>query len=117
MTARAPDDKGRLVFAGKAGGGEKNKRWTTDRVRERIRCAMLINRLEGVVAGRIVMSQSQVTAALGLLKKVLPDLKQVEVSGSIHQTHEHVAVSEARTRLSELLGERATGADAPALPH
>ena len=91
--------------------------WTPDIVRRRIRAAMLLNRLEGFVAGRIEMSAAQVTAALGLLRKVLPDLKQVEVSGSIHQTLEHVAVSEARRRLDELLGERTTGDDAPPVSH
>lgn len=49
--------------------------------REKIRVSMLLNRLQNHIAGRINMSQSQVSAALGLLKKRLPDLTATELSG------------------------------------
>jgi hypothetical protein len=42
---------------------------------------MIINRLESHVEGAIELSPSQVTAALGLLKKTLPDLQAVTVQG------------------------------------
>ena len=41
---------------------------------------MLINRLTDHVFGKVNMSVSQVRAALGLLKKVIPDLKQVDLN-------------------------------------
>lgn len=52
-------------------------------VRDRIRTAMLLNRLTNFVTGRIEMSPHQVTAALGLLKKTVPDLQAIEHSGTI----------------------------------
>jgi hypothetical protein len=52
-------------------------------VREKIRASQLVNRLEDHVLGEVEMSGTQVTAALGLLKKIIPDLsaQQVELSG------------------------------------
>jgi len=48
---------------------------------------MIINRLEEHIVGEVEMSQSQVSAALGLIKKTLPDLKvqetSIEVEGNI----------------------------------
>jgi len=44
-------------------------------VREKIRASQLINRLEDHVFGEADMSNTQVQAALGLLKKCVPDLK------------------------------------------
>jgi hypothetical protein len=52
-------------------------------VRERIRTAMLLNRLQNFVMGRIDMQPHQVTAALGVLKKTVPDLQAIEHSGTI----------------------------------
>lgn len=49
-------------------------RWTPDRVRERIRTGMMINRLQQHVAGRLEMSRTQVQAAGILLRKTLPDM-------------------------------------------
>ena len=46
-----------------------------DMVREKIRASQLVNRLENHVFGEVDLSSSQVTAALGLLKKCVPDLK------------------------------------------
>jgi len=50
-------------------------------VRARIRAGGIAKRLEGHVLGRVEMSASQVTAALGLLKKVVPDQQHTEISG------------------------------------
>lgn len=55
----------------------------SERVRERIRTAMLLNRLTGFVLGRIEMSAHQVSAALGLLRKTVPDLAAIEHSGEV----------------------------------
>lgn len=52
---------------------------------------MLINRLTDHVLGKVDMAPSQVTAGLGLLKKVIPDLAAVDHSGQVGSrelTHE-----------------------------
>ena len=58
-------------------------------VRNRIRAGGIVNRLEKHVLGKIEMSASQVTAALGLLRKVVPDISSIEHSGEI--VHNYVA--------------------------
>lgn len=50
-------------------------------VRARVRAGGIAKRLEGHVLGKIEMTSSQVTAALGLLRKVVPDLSATELSG------------------------------------
>lgn len=45
-------------------------------VRDKIRASQLVNRLEDHVLKDLDLTASQVTAALGLLKKCVPDLKQ-----------------------------------------
>lgn len=52
-----------------------------DSVREKIRASQLVNALEKHVLGRSKMQATQVTAALGLLKKCVPDLSRAEVTG------------------------------------
>lgn len=65
------------------GAGRKVGSIHSELVRGRIRTAMLLNRLTGFVLGRIEMQPHQVTAALGLLKKTVPDLQAIEHSGTI----------------------------------
>lgn len=48
--------------------------------RAKIQTSQLINRLEDHVLGKVDMKPTQVTAALGLLKKSIPDLSAVESS-------------------------------------
>ena len=43
---------------------------------------MLVNRLQDHVLGKVKLETTQVTAALGLLKKTLPDLQAAEVKHS-----------------------------------
>ncbi len=52
-----------------------------DDVRLKIKTSQLVNRLEDHIFGRVDLSQSQVSAAMGLLKKTLPDLSSVEMTG------------------------------------
>jgi hypothetical protein len=52
----------------------RERNWTPDKVRQKIRTSMLINRLQGHVLGRIEMSKTQVQAAGMLLRKTLPDM-------------------------------------------
>jgi hypothetical protein len=47
-------------------------------VREKIRASQLVNRLQNHVDGKIKLDSTQVTAALGLLRKCVPDLSQVD---------------------------------------
>jgi hypothetical protein len=52
-----------------------------EKVRARIRAGGIVHRLEQHVLGKVEMTASQVTAALGLLRKCVPDLASVEHSG------------------------------------
>lgn len=54
-----------------------------DKTREKIRTTQLIKRLVQHVNGEIELSATQVTAALGLMKKVLPDLQSVEMDQTV----------------------------------
>lgn len=62
------------------------------RTRDKIRTSQLINRLEKFALNEdgIEMTKGQVTAALGLIKKTLPDLAQIDGNMS----HEHSASEE-----------------------
>jgi hypothetical protein len=56
--------------------------WHPDDVKKRIQASQLINRLtEHALSDAPIMDASQVTAAVKLLGKVVPDLKAVEHSG------------------------------------
>jgi hypothetical protein len=50
-------------------------------VRDKIQTSQLINRLMGHVNGSVKLESTQVTAALGLLKKTVPDLAATQHSG------------------------------------
>jgi hypothetical protein len=55
----------------------------TDEHRAKIQNSNILNALIEHVQGRREMSSTQVTAGLGLLKKVMPDLAAVEHSGQL----------------------------------
>lgn len=50
-------------------------------VREKIQTSQLINRLQAHILNDVEMSKSQVSAALGLLRKTLPDLSVQQLTG------------------------------------
>lgn len=52
-----------------------------EETRAKIQTSQLINRLEDHILNDLDLKPTQVTAALGLLKKTLPDLANVELSG------------------------------------
>lgn len=54
----------------------------SDKTRERIKTSMLINRLQSFVEGKVELSAAQVSAALGLIKKTLPDLAALQHTGA-----------------------------------
>lgn len=66
-----------------------------DETRTKIQTSQLINRLTDHILGKLKkpLEASQVTAALGLLKKTLPDLSATNVSGDIFN-HHYVVSSE-----------------------
>jgi len=71
-----------------------HKRFSTspgyaDAVRARIRAGGIVKRLEDHVLGKVEMSASQVSAALGLLRKTVPDLSAVEHTGKDGGPIEH----------------------------
>ena len=61
-------------------GARKESRLKTQH-REAIQTSMIRKRLEDHIV-EDCMSASQVTAALGLLKKTIPDLKATEITGA-----------------------------------
>ncbi len=60
----------------------EGKAWTPEKVRQRIKTSMIINALSDHVLKGREMSKSQVSAALGLLKKTIPDLAASQISHS-----------------------------------
>lgn len=52
-----------------------------EETRAKIKTSQLINRLQDYVDSLVKLEPGQVTAALGLLKKTLPDLSHAEVTG------------------------------------
>jgi hypothetical protein len=52
-----------------------------DEIRAKIQTSQLINRLEGCALGEVELTAQQLKAIEILLKKNLPDLSQVEISG------------------------------------
>jgi hypothetical protein len=51
-----------------------------DEVKAKIKTSQIINRLNGYALGELQMEKAQVTAALGLLKKTVPDLQSIEAT-------------------------------------
>jgi hypothetical protein len=58
----------------------RNRLYHPEEVRAKIKTSLLINRLMQHVKGKKMMEKSQVTAALGLLKKTLPDLSSIDAT-------------------------------------
>lgn len=58
----------------------RKRTWTPEIVRQRIQAAQIVNRLSSHVMGKCKLSATQVTAALGLLKKCVPDLSSTTLA-------------------------------------
>ena len=82
--------------------GRPNKRQSLihDEHRQKIETTKLAKRLTEHALGKVKMEPSQVTAALGLLKKTLPDLAamQVDHSGSISVIGEVLSEVDGKAR-------------------
>ena len=78
------DQADEAVAAKDAGGSsEKPKRSRDLHIREKIRAAVILERLERQALGELEppMTRDQLTAAQIVLKKVIPDLQAMTVSG------------------------------------
>jgi len=98
----------------------RNRKGLSENTRLRIKTTMIVKRLQkhivakpeiedGIVINKDLMTQSQVTAALGLIKKTLPDLSAVEHSGEIATNNaSELTEAELINRISELHGAGAS---------
>ena len=66
--------------------------WHTEVVRRRIRATQLMRRLAKHALGKLEMSATQIKAAEILLRKVVPDLKAVEHTGTVNHVNYDAAV-------------------------
>lgn len=84
-------------MAGNKNSGRRTARdeRLSETITKKINATKIINRLQGHINGNFKMDPSQVTAGLGLLKKVVPDLQSVDMT----------ATHEITDSLAELLRE------------
>jgi hypothetical protein len=68
-----------------------------DSHRTKIANSQILNRLVNHVEGKIEMSSTQVTAGLGLLKKIMPDLAQTDLTsgGKAFDFPDHIKLTAA----------------------
>lgn len=59
----------------------------SDEIRAKIQTSQLINRLTAHALGQIELNPAQVRSIEILLKKSIPDLSAVEMSGELSQSH------------------------------
>jgi hypothetical protein len=57
-----------------------------EEVRQKIRTSQLVNRLQAFINGEVELTPHQVSAALGLIRKTMPDLSAMAHSGMIETT-------------------------------
>lgn len=87
-----------------------------DEHRNKIGKSNILRRLIGHAEGTVEMTATQVTAGLALLRKVLPDLAMIEVSGEVE--HRYVARLPAPTQdTAEWLRLDAPTIDGEAVEH
>lgn len=87
-----------------------------ERVRETIRTTQITKRLTNHVLGRIEMSATQVTAALGLLRKTLPDLSAIEHKSAANQNARDFTTDELDQRIRALEGKASPPPSEPIAP-
>lgn len=80
-----------------------------EEVRQKIQTSQLVNRLHSFVNGEIELSPHQVTAALGLIRKTMPDLTAIAHSGAIGlKKPEELSEAELDRRIAIAAGKEAT---------
>lgn len=91
--------------------------WTPEKVRQRIRVSALIRRLKNHALNRVEMSATQVNAAKILLAKCIPDLRAIDISGSVDvKDADQLSTSELYRRISALEGAASTPASSGESP-
>jgi hypothetical protein len=63
-------------------GGSIDMEWE-EKTRKKIQTSMITNRLIDYVNGKIKLEPAQVTAAIALMRKCLPDLTASEIKGDV----------------------------------
>ena len=86
-------------------------------VRQRIRTSQLVLRLTNHAHGRVEMSATQVTAALGLLRKSLPDLTAISHSGVIETIRPEELSNERLASIAAGSGARTVEPEIRVIPH
>lgn len=85
--------------------------WHVEVVRRRIRATQLLRRLRKHALGKLEMTATQIKAAEILLRKVVPDTKAIEHTGTVNHVNYDAAVL-------GLLNERSAEAgDVASAPH
>lgn len=82
----------------------RKRKWQTDKTREKIKVAQLINRLNDIALAKVEATPQQVTAIKIALGKILPDLTEKD----IFHHKEDVSYEENRAELVGLHGEALT---------
>lgn len=78
----------------------------TNEHRAKIKSSQILNALQEHVLGKRAMQQTQVTAAVALLRKVMPDLSQTTMTGDPNNPIEHrVIITGVRRPGDEIAGE------------
>lgn len=84
-------------------GIRDRKRPMDETWRERIQTGVLLDRLSKHGVGEIEMTATQIKAADILLRKVIPDLKAVELSGTLTARYETMSDEELNAKIAQAL--------------
>ncbi len=101
-------------MAARKNKGTKDVPWS-DSTRNKIQTSMLVNRLTDHVLGKVDMKPSQVTAALGLIKKTLPDLSAVDMTATLDD--KRTRTDYTRDELAEIIGHASDGGGGTSQPN
>jgi len=77
-----------------------------DQIRATIQSGMLISRLTGHVKGELDLTPTQVQAALGLLKKVVPDFAAVDLVPKNQVTNNNLHIVQTDSSHLTMLAQR-----------
>jgi hypothetical protein len=61
----------------------RKQNWHTEETRQKIKVSQLLNRLNSHAEGELELSPTQLRAIEILLKKSLPDLQSIQISGEM----------------------------------
>ena|SRR5215217_7493539 len=87
----------------------KRPPWRPEIVRRRIQSTKIVQRLQLFVDGEVKMTAPQVTAALGLLRKTVPDLSAIEHTGEVATPQTRGEIDERIAKLIARVSERIDG--------